>query len=196
MMVRYRSNDVKGLSAGEIDEHGVDVLFLVWLTARATSDLLDSALAPSGLTGDEYAIYSVLAAGPSITPTELARWMAAPLTTVSSYVKRFQARGHVTREPNPDDRRSYRIRLTPAGRRTHRTAAALFAPVRAHVTDALGPNSTEVHGALLTLRAALDRVRRPQGLTTTGAGRPAPTPAVSGGDRPGQRPPTRKRQPV
>jgi DNA-binding MarR family transcriptional regulator len=161
-MVRHRSNDVKGLSVSEIDEQDVDVLFLVWLTARATSDLLDSALAPSGLTGDEYAIYSVLAAGPSITPTELARWMAAPLTTVSSYVKRFQARGHVTREPNPDDRRSYRIRLTPAGRRTHRTAATLFALVRAHVTTALGPDHEQVHGTLLSLRAVLDRVRQPQ----------------------------------
>src|SRR5215467_8977370 len=118
-MVRHRSNSVKGLSAAEIVEQNVDVLFLVWLTARAASDLLDTALAPAGLTGDEYAIYSVLAAGPSITPGELARWMAAPLTTVSSYVKRFEARGHVTRERNPDDGRSYRLQLTPSGRRTY-----------------------------------------------------------------------------
>jgi DNA-binding MarR family transcriptional regulator len=162
MMVRHRSTGVKGLSAGEIDEQNVDVLFLVWLTARATSDLLDSALAPTGLTSDEYAIYSVLAAGPSITPTELARWMAAPLTTVSSYVKRFQARGHVTREPNPEDRRSYSIRLTPAGRTAHRKAAALFGPVRARVLDALGSDASQVHRTLLALRTILDHVRQPQ----------------------------------
>jgi DNA-binding MarR family transcriptional regulator len=161
-MVRDRSNDVKGLSAQEIDEQAVDVLFLVWLTARATADLLDSVLEPAGLTGDEYAIYSVLAAGPSITPTELARWMAAPLTTVSSYVKRLRGRGHVTREPNPQDRRSYQIRLTPAGRRAHRAAAALFAPVRSSVTDALGAKKTQVHRNLLDLRTILDEARVPR----------------------------------
>src|SRR5262249_53541236 len=132
-MVRYRSSDVKGLTASEIDEQGVDILFLVWLTARATADLLDSVLEPAGLTGDEFAIYSVLASGPSITPTELARWVAAPLPPASSSVRRRRGRGPVGREPHPQDRRSYQIRLTPAGRRAHRAAAALFAPVRAGV---------------------------------------------------------------
>jgi DNA-binding MarR family transcriptional regulator len=158
-MLRHRSNGVKGLSAQEIAEQNVDVLFLVWLLARATSDLVDTALEPTGLTSDEYAIYSVLAAG-TITPTELARWMAAPLTTVSSYVKRFERRGHVTREANPDDRRSYRIRLTPAGRQTHRAAATLFAPVRSGVAAALGPHAPFTHDTLRSLRAVLDQVRQ------------------------------------
>src|ERR687897_681728 len=104
-MVRARSDFVKGLSAQEVRDEDVDVTFMVWLTSRATADLLDAVLAPAGLSGDEFAIYSVLTAAPSITPTELARWMAAPPTTVSSYVKRFAARGHVKRKLNPSDRR-------------------------------------------------------------------------------------------
>lgn len=158
-MVRRRSTSVKGLSAAEVRDEDVDVTFLVWLTSRATSDLLDAALAPAGLDGDEFAIYSVLTASPSITPTELARWMAAPPTTVSSYVKRFEARGHVKREPNPGDKRSYRIKLTPAGRRAHREAAALFMPLRARVIEHLDPREGEVREALLALRAALDEIR-------------------------------------
>ena len=126
--------------------------FMVWLTSRATADLLDAALAPAGLDGDEFAIYSVLTASPSITPTELARWMAAPPTTVSSYVKRFEARGHVQREPNPADRRSYRIKLTPAGRRAHRAASALFKPLRTQVAAKLGAREGEVREALVTLQ--------------------------------------------
>jgi DNA-binding MarR family transcriptional regulator len=160
-MVRVRSEFVKGLAAHEVRDEDVDVTFLVWLTSRATADLLDAALAPAGLSGDEFAIYSVLTAAPSITPTELARWMAAPPTTVSSYVKRFEGRGHVQREPNPADRRSYRIRLTPAGRRAHRAAGALFLPVRTQVTDALGAREADVREALLTLRTVLDDVRHP-----------------------------------
>jgi DNA-binding MarR family transcriptional regulator len=159
-MVRERSTSVGGLSAAEVRDEGADVTFLVWLTSRAATDLIDTALAPAGLDGDEFAIYSILTEAPLITPTELARWIAAPLTTVSSYVKRFEARGHVRREPNPADRRSYRIQLTPAGRRAYRSAAALFMPVRTRVAVALGEREDEVREALVTLRAVLDDARR------------------------------------
>ena len=133
--------------------------FMVWLTSRATADLLDAALAPAGLDSDEFAIYSVLNAAPSITPTELARWMAAPPTTVSSYVKRFEARGHVQRRPNPADRRSYQIKLTPAGRRAYRAAATMFIPLRTRVAQGLGTQERDVREALVTLRTVLDQIR-------------------------------------
>jgi DNA-binding MarR family transcriptional regulator len=86
--------------------------------------------------------------------------MAAAPTTVSSYVKRFERRGHVAREPNPTDRRSYRIKLTPAGRRAHRAAAKRFLPVRSQVETALGARLEDVREALLATRAALDEVRQ------------------------------------
>jgi DNA-binding MarR family transcriptional regulator len=156
---RRGDTPARGLSRREVREEDVDVTFMVWLTSRATADLLDSALAPSGLDSDEFAVYSILNAAPSITPSELARWMAAPPTTVSSYVKRFESRGHVEREPNPSDRRSYGIRLTPAGRRAHRAAAKLFSPVRARIERGLGSQSTDVREALLTLRATVDDLR-------------------------------------
>lgn len=159
--MRVRSKSVKPLSSAEVRGEDVDALFMVWLVARSTEELLDSVLAPAGLSGDEFAIYSVLTATPTLTPTELARWMAAPATTVSSYVKRFEARGHVVREPNPDDLRSYRIRLTPAGLRTHREAAALFLPVRARVASELADQDSAVRDALLRLREVVDGVRQP-----------------------------------
>jgi DNA-binding MarR family transcriptional regulator len=160
-MVRLRSKSVKALSEAEVRDEDVDALFMVWLVSRSTEDLLDSVLAPAGLNGDEFAIYSMLTAAPTMTPTELARWMAAPATTVSSYVKRFEARGHVSREPNPDDRRSYRIRITPAGRRAHRAAAKLFLPIRTQVTDALAEQDGDVRESLLRLRTVVDDLRNP-----------------------------------
>ena len=54
-MVRRRSRPLEGLSAAEVREEGVDVTFMVWLTYRATADLLDAALAPAGLDADEFA---------------------------------------------------------------------------------------------------------------------------------------------
>jgi DNA-binding MarR family transcriptional regulator len=158
-MMRVRSKPVKPLSSAEVRDEDVDALFMVWLVSRSTEDLLDAVLAPAGLSGDEFAIYSVLTAAPTMTPTDLARWMAAPATTVSSYVKRFEARGHVRREPNPDDRRSYRIRLTPAGRKAHRAAAERFLPVRDAVASALGNQDASVRDSLLQLREVVDGLR-------------------------------------
>jgi len=54
------------------------VLFDVWLVSRAVTGLLDRALEPSGLSADEFGVYSVLTSSDSMTPGELARWMSAP----------------------------------------------------------------------------------------------------------------------
>ena len=156
--MRDRSSPVKP-STGLSSSAGSNALFGVWSVSRAVSDLLNAALATSGLDADEFAVYSLLATEGAITPTELARWMAAPPTTVSSYVKRFEARGHVQRVPSPHDGRSYRVRLTPAGRRTHRAAAGLFTPTRARVDEALGDREPTVRAALIALREAVDEVR-------------------------------------
>lgn len=165
-MVRVRSTSVKGLTTAEIRAEGVDLLFLVWLISRATTDLIDTALGPSQLNADEYAIYSVLSAAGSITPTELARWMATAPTTVSSYVKRFEGRGHVSRTPNPEDRRSYHIGLTAAGRQVHRRAGALFKPVRDRVEQSLADGG-EIAEALLALHTTLDQARHPPTAATS-----------------------------
>jgi DNA-binding MarR family transcriptional regulator len=149
------------LTSSEIRKEEVDVTFLIWLTARATSALMDSALAPTGLSGDEFAVYSILASSEVTTPTALARWMAAPPTTVSSYVKRLEGRGHVDRVPNPEDKRSYRIVLTPAGRVAQQAAVKAFSPVSAALSEALGEQEGAISDALLSLRPILDTFRTP-----------------------------------
>ncbi len=139
-------------------EPSTNVLFEVWLVSRAVNSLLDTALEPSGLTADEFAVYSVLRTGP-LTPSALADWMAAPLTTVSSYVKRFERRGHVRRLDNPDDRRSYRLTLTSQGRRAHERAGMRFLPVLDAVQSALGSSESTVERSLKALHRATTEVR-------------------------------------
>jgi DNA-binding MarR family transcriptional regulator len=158
-MVRSRSNAVNPLTPDQVEERGVDPLFLVWLLARSTEDLLDSVLAPSGLTADEFAIYSMLRSAGAVTPTELARWMAAPPTTVSSYVKRLQGRGHVIREASAEDRRSYQLRLTPHGEAAHQRAGELFRPIRNEVQTRLASMDADAPAALMRLRTLVDDLR-------------------------------------
>ena len=169
-IMRDRTNSVNPLPHEEgwdrpagVRDDGTTLLLDVWLVSRATHGLLDEALAPAGLTADEFAVYSMLRGSEDgSTPSELAGWMAAPPTTVSSYVKRFEARGHVERVPNPDDRRSYRLRLTDEGRAAHLAAAQRFAPVLEQVLTALGAAGADedrVADGLAALLAALTIAR-------------------------------------
>ena len=136
-----------------------NVLFDAWLVSRSVHRLIDVAIEESGLDADEFAIYSVLVSGDGLTPSELAQWMAAAPTTVSSYVKRFERRGHISRIPNAEDGRSYRVRLTPAGRAAHQHAGDLFAPILTNTEDTLGANAEAAHAQLLKLLHAVDTVR-------------------------------------
>jgi DNA-binding MarR family transcriptional regulator len=152
--MRDRTTTVKPLDA-RLD----NVLFDVWLVSRATTAWLDRVLAPSGLDSDEFAMYSVLRSRDGMTPSELAHWMAAPATTVSSYVKRFEAKGHVDRSPNPEDGRSTLLHLTDAGRRAHAAAGELFLPVLDRVNDRVDPRVSETHDRLRDLHDAIASLR-------------------------------------
>jgi DNA-binding MarR family transcriptional regulator len=146
--VRDRSSSVKGGDSS-------NVLFDTWLTARAAIALLDGALAGTGLDAEDFAVYSVLREAGEISPGELARWMSAPATTVSSHVKRLAARGHVRQVPHPEDRRSYRLTLTAAGQDAHATAGQHFLPALATVEAALPGPAGDVQQALRDLRVAI-----------------------------------------
>lgn len=145
-----------------LDRGPSNVLFDAWLVSRSVHQLIDTAIEESGLDADEFAVYSVLASGDGLTPSELAHWMSAATTTVSSYVKRFERRGHIARTPNPEDGRSYRVQLTAAGRDAHRRAGELFAPVLTQTEASLGTQVQNVHAQLLMLLRTIDTVRDEQ----------------------------------
>jgi DNA-binding MarR family transcriptional regulator len=52
-----------------------------------------------------------------LTPTELQRSMEAPRSTLARALNRLEAAGLVARRPDPHDRRSVLVSLTPLGRR-------------------------------------------------------------------------------
>src|SRR5688500_3873315 len=114
-MMRDRSRSVNPSPPHPVDAipaEQTNVLLDVWLIARATGELLQPALSPTGLDADEFGLYSALSSSDAMTPTELARWMSAAPTTVSSVVRRLETRGHLSRRRNPADGRSYLLALT------------------------------------------------------------------------------------
>jgi len=136
-------------------DDGYTVLFDVWVVANSTRALLDRTLRPSGLSAEDFALYSAIRREGGVTPTELSSLMALPPTTVSSIVTRLQRRGHVRRSPNPADARSYRIQLTPSGQAAHTAAAELFTPVLARVQAALSIPPGQARDALAAINSAV-----------------------------------------
>jgi DNA-binding MarR family transcriptional regulator len=118
--------------AGNLIERGPFLLHFAnsqKLTSLLTRAFTDSQ-AP--LTPDEFAVYSLLRLVHPTTPTRLAHDLGMRASTLSHYLRRMEATGHLSRRPNPEDGRSSLIELTAAG-----VAATLacFAAFEAAITS-------------------------------------------------------------
>jgi DNA-binding MarR family transcriptional regulator len=94
-----------------------NVLFRLFILGQLANDLVDSAMRRDKLNPNGFAVASAIRACQPITPTELANLLGMPPTTLSSYLRRLEARRHVKRRPNPDDGRSSLFELTKLGDR-------------------------------------------------------------------------------
>jgi DNA-binding MarR family transcriptional regulator len=94
----------------------MSLLFDVWLVGGLTAGLLDQVLGDTELNGDDFGMYSLLDRFGPATPTQIHRWTGLRPTTVSTHLKRIEARGHVTRTPHPGDRRSHTLGLSAEGK--------------------------------------------------------------------------------
>ena len=93
------------------------VLFEVFWAQQKRKRLIETALAGVELPPEDYPFYVLIGAEGPWTPTGLAERLIMPLSTVIFRFKRIEQRGHAERLPNPEDGRSFLIRLTPDGQR-------------------------------------------------------------------------------
>jgi DNA-binding MarR family transcriptional regulator len=147
------------MSANGAQDNPERLLFDVWLVSRATTALLDAALAPAGLTADEFALHSALHHLGAATPSQLAELLAIPPTTISTHVRRLERQGHLARLRNPDDGRSAFLHLTAAGEAAYHRARALFLPVHARIAAILALPVADVQAALTALDRAVRQAR-------------------------------------
>ena len=110
-----------GASVGGPGGQGADadgVLELADLLGRAVRRLhrgRNEALAPLGLSRAQARVVHLLADGP-LRMAAIAERLAVVPRTVTDLVDGVEAAGLVTRRPDPGDRRSTLVALTPAGR--------------------------------------------------------------------------------
>src|ERR687885_95020 len=88
------------------------LLFDLWLLLHVASGLLDEALQGSGLSADDFGLYSLLRVFGPATPTQIGRWTGMRPTTVSAALRRLKDRGHLERTAHVTDGRSYLVGLS------------------------------------------------------------------------------------
>ena len=133
------------------------ILFDVFMTNQKRAQLIETALADTELPAEDYPLYVFIGAEGPWTPTDLARRLEMPLTTVLFRVRRLERRGHAERKPNPQDRRSFTIRLTPAGQRLLRKARPRFRAAAESVEAELGAEKVSaLRDAMGAFRDAVD----------------------------------------
>jgi len=144
------SDDWVQMESGGADRR-ISLLFDVFVVSQRLRALLGHALSDSDLRPDEYAVYSVLFEHGALTPTEMAAYLAMPVTTMLDYLRAMSRRGHTKRARNPADGRSYRVSLTAEGLSAHqRTNAAWNIAVR-RLEDGLVRPVQEIRAALHAL---------------------------------------------
>lgn len=132
---------------------GPTILLDVFLTNQRRKRMIEAALAQAELPADDYPVYVLIGAEGPWTPTALSRRLEMPLSTMLFRLGRLERRGHAERVPNPDDRRSYLIRLTPQGERLLAEARPAFRDYAEAVEGRLGSKRIEA------LRAGLEELR-------------------------------------
>src|SRR5580765_3747911 len=131
---------------------GPTILLDLFLTNQRRKRMIEAALAQTELPAEDYPVYVLVGAEGPWTPTGLAKRLEMPLSTTLFRLGRLERRGHAERVPNPDDRRSYLIRLTAEGNRLLDEARPAFRDYAEAVEGRLGSDPI---GALRTGLAEL-----------------------------------------
>ena len=106
---------------------------------RATQIFIET-FADSGLTPTQWAALARLSEEGGASQNHLGRLTAMDPATVQGVIQRLEKRGLIDREPDPDDRRRTRLKLTPEGlelvARRSATGARVSASTLAPLTEA------------------------------------------------------------
>ncbi len=128
--------------------------YFLFAASQRVGALLAEALADAPLDAGGYAFYSALRETQPTSPTDLARHLGMPVTTVLDTLSGLQRREHVARLRNPRDGRSYLVRLTDAGEEAHDMTEVLFSEADRRLLVQLGDRRGELIELLSALKDA------------------------------------------
>ena len=120
-----------------------------WITRRLI-DAEEPVLAGHGLTMWEYIVLRQLIRQPAPSQLTLAREIRYDKTRLIKLLDGLQARGLVIRQPDPSDRRSHLVSLTPTGRKLHAAVRTQIRAMEADFLSGINPRQRETLLAILT----------------------------------------------
>ena len=115
-------------------------------------------LAHLGLTPDQFTVLRTLLEAGEITQRELTELIGSDPNTVASLLERMEKARLIERIPHEKDRRAYRIRLHPLGRKTYQQARDIAVALQMEVLGVLPGDRREEFLEHLALVADACRV--------------------------------------
>jgi DNA-binding MarR family transcriptional regulator len=112
--------------------------------ARALARRFDDALRPVGLTQGQLSLLTSLNRAEPPTISAVASLLALDRTTLTANLKPLERRGLVKVSVDPDDKRSRRLVLTPAGRGVLAAAAPIWKRAHAQTERLLKSASPDI----------------------------------------------------
>lgn len=132
----------------------------IGILAQLSRARLEARL-PEGMTAAHFGVLNHLTrVRDGQTPLKLAQAFQVPKTTMTHTLSGLERRGLVETRPNPEDRRSKQVWLTPAGRAFREDAIAAVVPDMAALSEVLpAEEAARLLPALRRLREAMDAAR-------------------------------------
>lgn len=131
------------------------LLYQLYLTNQGSRRFMRGALAGTGMTGEEYALYSYLYGNGPRTLSQAARDFGLAVTTVATMLAPHFKSGELERRPHPTDRRARLIALTDKGRQRMDTAIPAYTAAYRDLVKILEADGGEIE----TIFEALERLR-------------------------------------
>jgi DNA-binding MarR family transcriptional regulator len=123
--------------------------------ANLATARLGRELAALGISMELLGLLIEIRLAEPVTPTALAARTGFALTTLSDYVERLEDAGEVQRDPNPADRRSHLLSVTPKGRERIVGSSQAVAKLVKAIVPQLERPLWEYEDVVAELRAAL-----------------------------------------
>jgi DNA-binding MarR family transcriptional regulator len=144
------------------DDHQALRLWLRLLacTTRVESVVRNRLRSEFGTTLPRFDLMSQLEREPGgLTMGELSQRLMVTGGNVTGITDQLEREGLVRRDDDPNDRRAYRVRLTPAGRKLFRRMAAIHEGWIVELLDGWSPaQKLQVHGLLSLLKRHLAEI--------------------------------------
>ncbi|MFZ2102636.1 MAG: MarR family transcriptional regulator [Oricola sp.] len=120
--------------------------------ARKLARRFDAALRPFGLTNGQFSLMVALNQPEPPPIGRLAPFLGTDPSTLTAAVKPLARRGLLAVDPDPDDRRSRRLRITPEGVAVMRQAVEVWREIHVEVEAGLDAGTAD------TLRKGLAQI--------------------------------------